>query len=82
MNIKKLVAKVDKILKKFLMIFLKNILKDFLEKKKEAVRLYRSQIGEFPDLRSIEAVEALARLRGATVNLHAAEAFVLIREIK
>ena len=55
---------------------------DFLEKKKEAVRLYRSQIGEFPDLRSIEAVEALARLRGATVNLHAAEAFVLIREIK
>ena len=55
---------------------------DYLEGKKEALRCYESQIGEFPDLRSIEAVEALARYRGATVNVKAAEAFMLVREIK
>ena len=54
---------------------------DFLEAKKEALRCYTSQIGEFPDLRSVEAIEALARYRGATVNIEAAEAFMLIREI-
>ena len=55
---------------------------DYLEDKKRAFGFYRTQIGDYPDLRSLEAVEALARLRGATVNLEAAEAFMLIREIK
>jgi len=55
---------------------------DVLEKKKSALRLYHSQIGEYPDLRSVEAIEALAKFRGATVNVKAAEAFVLIREVK
>ena len=55
---------------------------DFLEQKKEALHCYASQVGEFPDLRSPEAVEALARFRGATVNVQAAEAFMLIREIR
>ena len=65
--------------------FIPNVYVDisgYLEKKKEAVRMYESQMGVFPDLRSVEAVEALAKLRGATVNVKAAEAFVLIREIK
>ena len=55
---------------------------EFLEKKLEALRIYGSQVGAFPDLRSVEAVEALARLRGATVNVKAAEAFVLVREVR
>lgn len=55
---------------------------DYLEKKKEAMRCYASQLGAFPNLRSTEAIEALARFRGATVNVEAAEAFMLIREIK
>lgn len=55
---------------------------DFLEAKLEAMRFYESQLHPFPDLRSIETVEALALLRGSTVNVKAAEAFMLIREIK
>ena len=55
---------------------------DYLESKLEAMRFYRSQLHPFPDLRSIETVEALAKYRGAMANVKAAEAFVLIREIK
>ena len=36
----------------------------------------------FPNSRSLDAVTALARLRGATVNVLAAEAFHLIRDIR
>ena len=65
--------------------FIPNVYEDissYLEIKKEALKLYRSQMGSFPDLRSVEAVDALAKYRGATVNIKAAEAFVLIREIR
>ena len=55
---------------------------DYLEDKKTALGFYASQVHPFPDLRSLEAVEALARYRGATVNVKAAEAFMLIRETK
>ncbi|MBR4673575.1 MAG: PIG-L family deacetylase [Victivallales bacterium] len=55
---------------------------DFLEDKKKALAFYKSQVHPFPDLRSLETVEALAKLRGATVNVKAAEAFMLIRETK
>lgn len=55
---------------------------DCLQRKLEALKCYRSQMNEFPDLRSIEAVEALAKIRGAMVNINAAEAFMLIREIR
>lgn len=55
---------------------------DYLECKIKAMKFYQSQLHPFPDLRSIEAVEALARLRGATANVKAAEAFMLIREIR
>ena len=55
---------------------------DYLERKLEALSFYKSQIYDFPDLRSLEAIEALAKFRGAMVNLKAAEAFMLIREVK
>ena len=55
---------------------------DYLEGKMKAMEFYASQLHPFPDLRSLETVEALARFRGATVNVKAAEAFMLIREIK
>lgn len=54
----------------------------YLEKKLDAIRCYKSQIGDFPEPRSIEAVEALAKLRGSTAGFEAAEAFVLIREYR
>ena len=55
---------------------------DFIEKKLEAVRIFKSQISEFPNARSVEAVEALAKYRGVTVGTKAAEAFSLVRELK
>lgn len=52
-----------------------------LEKKFALLKCYQSQIAEFPNPRSIEAVEALAKYRGATVGVKAAEAFAVVREI-
>ena len=50
--------------------------------KLRAMEKFQSQLAEFPAARSIVAIEALARFRGATINVLAAEAFCLIREIK
>ena len=47
-----------------------------------ALSVFRSQLAQFPEARSVGAVEALARFRGAPVGVSAAEAFCLIREIK
>ena len=55
---------------------------DTLEKKLDAMRIFRSQLADYPAARSLGAIEALAKYRGATVNMVAAEAFTLIREIK
>lgn len=65
--------------------FIPNVYEDispFLKQKIEAVGIYKSQISEFPATRSIEAIEALAKYRGAQMNMLAAESFSLIREIK
>ncbi|MBR1431788.1 PIG-L deacetylase family protein [Ruminococcus sp.] len=53
-----------------------------IEQKLGALNIFQSQLSEFPNARSIGAVEALSRYRGATVSVEAAEAFSLIREIK
>ena len=52
----------------------------YLDKKLEAMNCYQSQLSDFPNPRSLEAVEALAKLRGSTMGAKAAEAFVLVRE--
>lgn len=65
--------------------FLPNVYVDIteqLEAKLKALSFYSTQMHPFPDLRSPEAVEALARSRGAAVNVPAAEAFMLIRETR
>jgi LmbE family N-acetylglucosaminyl deacetylase len=54
----------------------------YLEQKQQALAAYRSQLKEFPHPRSLQAVECLARLRGSTAGVPAAEAFQLIREIE
>jgi LmbE family N-acetylglucosaminyl deacetylase len=46
-----------------------------------ALQCYSSEMHDFPHPRSIAAIEALARVRGATAGLAAAEAFCVIREI-
>ncbi|OAB58145.1 GlcNAc-PI de-N-acetylase [Phormidium willei BDU 130791] len=55
---------------------------DTLERKLEALAAYSEELRDFPHPRSVEAVEALARWRGATVGVRAAEAFVLGRRIE
>jgi len=50
-----------------------------LDGKREALALYGEEFGTFPFPRSVEAVDALARLRGAACGASAAEAFVLLR---
>ena len=65
--------------------FIPNVFEDitgYLEDKKKALSFFTTQVHPFPDLRSLETVEALAKFRGATVNVKAAEAFMLIRETK
>ncbi len=53
-----------------------------LEKKIEAFQCFTTQIKLPPHPRSIENIRNLARYRGATVGLQAAEAFMVIREIE
>lgn len=65
--------------------FIPNVYEDISEtvdKKLEAMDIFKSQLGDFPEARSIGALDALAKYRGATVGMNAAEAFMLIREIK
>lgn len=64
--------------------FIPNVYMDiteYLDIKIKAMEFFKSQISAFPNPRSIDAIEALARYRGSTVVVDAAEAFMLVREI-
>ena len=50
--------------------------------KLEAMKCFRSQLKPFPNARSLETIEALAKFRGATVGFERAEGFMLIRNIE
>ena len=52
-----------------------------LLKKIAAMSAFESQLKEFPHPRSKQAIESLARFRGATVGAKAAEAYSLVRLI-
>lgn len=52
-----------------------------LETKLRALACYESEMRGWPHARSHEAVEALAKHRGATVGLEAAEAFRVLRQL-
>ena len=54
---------------------------EILEEKLALLECYESQVAPFPNPRSLEAVTALAKYRGATVGVNAAEALAVIREI-
>ena len=53
----------------------------FLPRKLEALQAYASELRSWPHPRSREAIEYLARWRGATVGVDAAEAFILGRHL-
>ena len=52
-----------------------------LDKKIQALDQYDMEMRPYPHARSQENVVALARHRGASAGLHAAEAFMVVREI-
>lgn len=55
---------------------------EYLPQKIEAMSCYKSQLGQFPNPRSLEAIQSLAKLRGSTAGFKSAEAFSLIREYR
>ena len=64
--------------------FIPNLFVDIattLERKLEAMGAFGSQTYEPPHERSLNALRALATLRGATVHLPAAEAFMQLRQV-
>lgn len=65
--------------------FLPNVYVDIssvLDKKIKALYMYTKEVRPFPHPRSKEYIDALAKKRGAEAGLMAAEAFMLIKEIK
>lgn len=58
-----------------------NDVSGFLALKLKALEVYADEMRAYPHPRSVEAVEHLARWRGATVGVDAAEAFELGREV-
>jgi len=54
---------------------------DFLDKKLEAMKCYETELRELPHPRSLAGLELVARERGMSVGLKAAECFQLVREI-
>jgi LmbE family N-acetylglucosaminyl deacetylase len=52
----------------------------YLDDKLKAMSIYESELAAFPFPRSVEAIRALATLRGAASGYTAAEAFELLRE--
>lgn len=53
-----------------------------MDKKREAIACYQGEMRSFPHARSVEAFDALARLRGSQCGHLWAEAFQLVREIR
>ena len=51
-----------------------------MERKIELMKIYESEIGEFPFPRSEKILRALAQLHGSQAGFEAAEAFMLLRE--
>ena len=51
------------------------------QRKREALVAYASEMRPWPHARSLEALEHLARWRGAQVGVEAAEAFCLLRQL-
>lgn len=53
----------------------------YLEIKADALKAYEQEMRPWPHVRSLDAVDALAHWRGASVGVDAAEAFMVVREV-
>jgi N-acetylglucosamine malate deacetylase 1 len=54
---------------------------DVIETKLESIRRYATMLRPVPHIRSLEAVEALAMVRGAEIGVRYAEAFGVVRTV-
>ena len=54
---------------------------DYIDQKIKASEAYYQEMREWPHARSFKAIESLANLRGSTIHVEAAEAFILGRHI-
>ncbi|WNS74812.1 PIG-L deacetylase family protein [Bacillus sp. DTU_2020_1000418_1_SI_GHA_SEK_038] len=54
----------------------------FLEKKLKALNEYKSEMRKYPHPRSLEAIKIHANYWGSHIGVEAAEAFMLVREIR
>ena len=57
-------------------------IEQYFQSKLEAMSCYSGQLRTFPNPRSLESIEALAKFRGSTVGFERAEAFMTIRTIE
>jgi hypothetical protein len=65
-------------------VFIPNVyinISDYLDKKIEIMKIYSSEVSEFPFPRSEVAIKSLAHLRGSQSGHNASEAFELLRFI-
>lgn len=65
--------------------FIPNVFVDitpYIQSKMAAMAKYKSELKECPHPRSFEGIMALARLRGMTVGVQFAEAFMLVRSVE
>lgn len=65
--------------------FIPNVFVDiseFMDKKLEIMKVFKSEIAEHPFPRSIRNLKSLATLRGATAGCEYAESFILLKEIR
>ena len=53
-----------------------------LSKKVDAFKCYSSELNNFPNPRSVEAIKSLAKIRGSEVGVAAAETFEIIRLVQ
>lgn len=63
-------------------VFCPNLFVDisnYLEKKIELMKIYESEISDFPFPRSVDSIYALAKFRGSTAGYNAAEAFQILK---
>ena len=55
---------------------------DYIDEKLKAFKCFETQLKEFPHSRSLKGIEILSNIRGATIGVSNAEAFMLVREIR
>ncbi len=66
-------------------VFFPNYYEDiskFMNKKIKALKIYKSEVKKFPFPRSIDAIKALAKVRGSEIGVSFAEAFEVLKIIK